>query len=222
MKQHLAIAVVLAFLHPANSCEPSSPPQNSPKTKTIRVRIYGEINQPQILDLPRGSTLRDAIKAGDGVTPGGANRRIKVFQNKSVKSYDLTKEAGPILAEDAYVSVPFLTSTSLAESTAKESVDISATKPVPLEDLKILLQRKVKGEWVINRWRGKETLEVRMEAGRKYRKFSISFISDNNQKPNTEHRPLYCVTAFPRGFGLAGDKQAEAVIQEIKEVCQGQ
>ncbi|MGC6464694.1 MAG: SLBB domain-containing protein [Akkermansiaceae bacterium] len=146
MKQHLAIAVVLAFLHPANSCEPSSPPQNSPKTKTIRVRIYGEINQPQILDLPRGSTLRDAIKAGDGVTPGGANRRIKVFQNKSVKSYDLTKEAGPILAEDAYVSVPFLTSTSLAESTAKESVDISATKPVPLEDLKILLQRKVKGE----------------------------------------------------------------------------
>ena len=107
------------------------------------------------------------------------------------------------------------------EPPPESSLLASGTNPIPLDKLKLKLQPHIKGEWVINSWRGVTTLEVRMGAGSRYRMFSICLLPPDKQiqKPDQDQRTLYSITAFPIGHGYGDDTLAKIVLQHLQELC---
>jgi hypothetical protein len=220
-KKCFCIFALLAFL--AIAQEPKSTPSRAGENKvhTIDVHISGEINKPQTLILPKGSLLQDAIKAAGGITPGGTHARIHVIQNKSYLSANLQKGNNPALLHEAYVMID---SIILSEWPPDQRVSVSGTKPIPYEKLKKKLEPELKGEWVMNLWKGHRTLDLRMGAGKQYRNFSILLIPPEQRTidPETQKQTIYTISVHPRqprGTEWEKDKLTQTIIKLVETAC---
>ncbi len=219
-KKNLSFLWLLALSAFAQEPDPLSPKTAAKDEDKIKISIFGEVNHPQILGLPKGSTLKEAVKAAGGATPGGATNRIKVFQNGSVKSSNIKKEAGPILLDNALVVIPF--KVVMDEPPTEGSLIVEGMKSIPLEGIRSKLQQVIKGEWVINPLPGRPTLDVRMGAGSRYRMFSIYLLPPDKQIPDPEqgNRKLYSITALPLGYDYGNDILAKTIFKHLQELCQ--
>ena len=217
-KTCLCFLWILALSAFAQEPDPLSPKTAAKDEDKIKISIFGEVNHPQTLSLPKGSTLKEAIKAAGGATPGGASNRINVFQDKRLKTSNIKKEAGPVLLDNALVVIPF--KIVMDEPQAESALIVGGIKSIPLEELKSKLQPVIKGEWVINSLPGRPTLDVRMGAGSRYRMFSIYLLPPDEQTPEQGNRKLYSITAFPIGYGYGNDTLAKTIFKHLQKLCQ--
>lgn len=216
----------LAFIAIASSCNPKTcapTPAEATEKETIKVSIMGEINHPQLLDLPAGTNLKEAVEIAGGGTPGGAINRVEVYQDQRRYAVDLRKETGPTLLENAIVIVPFMI---LTEWQTPEVVLISGHHSFPLDELKTKLQPHLKGEWVTNfrlydSLQQLGTLDLRIGAGDRYQTFSIFRLPPERQKPvsNPGERNLYTVEIFPTEIGYKENKLTETIVDLLQELC---
>lgn len=183
----------------------------------------GEINHPQLLDLPAGTDLKEAVDIAGGGTPGGAINRVEVYQDQRRYAVDLTKEPGPTLMENAIIIVPFMI---LTEWPPPEVLSISGHHSFPLDELKVKLEPHLKGEWVTNfrtydSLQQHETLDLRIGAGDRYQTFSIFRLPPDKQTPasNPGEQNLYTVEIFPAGVGYKEDRLTQTIVKLLQDAC---
>lgn len=217
------LGLFFLIIFSASAQEPSSPPSEAREKKEdlIDVHISGEINQPQTLRLPKNSLLKDAIKAAGGITPGGTHRRVQVIQGKTYVSADLKKGDSPVLQDGALVLID---SVILSEWPPDQRVTISGTTAIPYAQLKQKLEPNLKGEWVMNSWQGRKTLDLRMGSGRQYQTFSIFLLPPEHRTidPETRKQKLYVISVHPRqprGTEWEKDKLTQTIIELVESAC---
>jgi protein involved in polysaccharide export with SLBB domain len=72
------------------------------------VSVGGSVRQPGPVALKQGMTLAQAIDAVGGATPKGSLKRVRVYREGSITSYDLTNpaHANRLLARNDMIDVP--------------------------------------------------------------------------------------------------------------------
>jgi hypothetical protein len=221
-----ALPLILALISFLSGQEQGLEPSDEEKTKTT-VRISGEINRPQHLNLPKGATLKDAISAAGGFTPGASKARIRIWNYKDQRIiggqiFNYSKSENPILIDNSWI---FIDSAILSEWPPDQVAGISGQKSLPYQELKKKLAPQIKGEWVLNYWKGFETLDVRMGAGREYRTYSIYRLQKDQQHPDPEsgNPVLYSIHVHPRqprGYDWKSERGTKAVLEALRAACQ--
>lgn len=148
--------------HPSNAAqieEPKSPDTIIFEPKTITIFVGGEVESPQAIQVPRGTTLLEALNIAGGRRPWGTARYTRYFIGKDMWNYNIETAGHLILHDHSTVVVP---SKSYWEEWAPKYYPIFGNKTISLTELQATLAREVKGNWIPNFWDGMKGIELRV------------------------------------------------------------